>query len=420
MELFVSFSEIMAYFKRNIVKLIVVLAVFCIVFGLMPLKFVHNQYSSDTTMVISCQMPETAQTDYRLQYTSILNSRVQTATAMASGHDMIKVVADKLQIDEKEITSINTVQVGTGPVVKITVNSPLADKVADMADTTAQILAEKLTSTFPSPPISTLVSDKAIAPAPQSIRSSMMKAGILGLIFGFIVFVCYGIIAVLMDKTIRNSRYVSEALHTNLLGTIPLKSTESKKQDDFRILRAAAVSQANGGKSFLITDVCENNGAASVAVGFAKALASSGKKVLFMDIDFHSQAAASLLGVSPKKHLADILQGECSAEQAICQTQTNGLGVLYGAGSQTNPSADLLFSVRFEELINELSQKFDYIVGCAPSEVNYADADNVARLFDAVIMTAQYGSTPYQEFKDSFYRLGTAGGRIIGFVTTDV
>jgi succinoglycan biosynthesis transport protein ExoP len=420
MELFVSFSEIMEYFKRNLLKFIVVVAVFGIVFGLMPLKFVHNQYESDTTIVLSCEIPETAQTDYRLQYTSILNSRVQTAAAMASGHDMIQQVAKRMQIDDKLITSINAVQAGTGPVVKITVNSPVADKVEEMTNTAAEILSEKLASTFPSPKISLIVSDKAIAPAPQSMRSTMVKAGILGLIFGFIVSVCYGIIVVLMDKTIRNSHYVSEALKTNLLGTVPLKSAEQKKQKCFRVLRAAAVTQAADGKSFLITDVCEQNGASAVALGFANALAASGKNVLLMDIDFHTKALTSLLGISPKKHLADILSGECSAEQAICQTQTSGLSFLSGTSNQASNSADILFSARFEELMKEFSQKFDYIVGYVPSEVNYADADNAAKLFDFVVMTVKYGSTPYPEFKDSFHRLGTVGGRVIGFVTTDV
>ncbi len=420
MELFVSFSEIMEYFKRNIVKFIVVVAVFGIVFGLMPLKFVQHEYSGDTTIVLSCVVPEDAQTDYRLQYTSILNSRVQTAVAIASGHDMIKQTADMLQIDEKEITSITAVQVGTAPVVKLTANSPNAGKVESMTNTAAQILADKLTNAFPSPKLSAVVSDKAIPPVPQSNRSAMFKAGILGLIFGFIVCVCFGIVVVLMDKTIRNSHYVSEALKTNLLGMIPQKGGEEKKQDSFRKLRAAALNQANGGKSFLITDVCEHNGAPSVAVGLANVLASSGKNILLMDTDLHMHSLAVALNVQPKQSLSDILDGVCSSEQAICPTGITGLSLLSGTKNNTLNSSDILSSAQFEELVKELSQKYDYIVSYVPSEVRYADADNIAKLFDAVIMIAKYGSTPYHEFKDSYHRLGTSGGNVIGFVTTDI
>jgi succinoglycan biosynthesis transport protein ExoP len=420
MELFVSFSEIMEYFKRNILKFIVVLAVFGIVFGLIPLKFVHNQYTGDTTIVISCEVPENAQTDYRLQYTNILNSRVQTAIAMASGHDIIKKTADKLQIDETEITSITAVQVGAAPAVKLTVNSPKEDKIQNMTDTAAQILSEKLTSAFPSPKLSAVVSDKAIPPAPQSKRSAMLKTGVLGLIFGFIVFVCYGIIVVLMDKTIRNSRYVSEALRTNLLGVVPKKGSDEEKQGYFRKLRAAVVCQAAGGKSFLVTDVCEHDDGAFVAIGLANTLASSGKKVLLMDTDLHECSVAAALNIKPKQSLSNVLSGVCSAEQAICATSVNGLSLLSGAGKNPSDSSDALSTTQFEELVKGLSGKFDCIVSYASSEVRYADADNIAKLFDSVIMTAKYGVTPYNEFKGSYYRLGTAGGKVIGFVTTDV
>lgn len=420
MELFVSFSEIIGYFKRNILKFIIILAVFGIVFGLMPLKFVSHEYSADTTIIVSCEVPENAQTDYRLQYTSILSSRVQTAVALASGNDIIEQTATKLNIDKKSIISITAVQVGTAPVVKITANSADAGLVESVANTAAQVLSEKLTDAFPSPKLSAVVSDKAIPAVPQSDRSAILKAGILGLIMGFIVYVCFGIIVVMTDKTIRNSRYVSEALKTKLLGTVPQKGGEEKKGDSFRKLRAAAVNQAGGGKSFLVTDVCKHNGASIVAAGFASTLALSGRTVILIDADLHGHSMTKALNVKSEKNLSDVLSGICTAEHAITQTAVTGLSVIAGADSTAQNPADILSSVRFEGLVKELSEKFDYIVSYAPSEVHYPDADNIAKLFDSVIMTAKYGSTPYNEFKDSFHRLETVGGNIIGFVTTNI
>ncbi len=420
MELFVSFSEIMEYFKRNILKFIVILVVFGIVFGLMPLKFVHHEYSGDTTIVVSCEVPEDAQTDYRLQYTSILNSRVQTAIALASGKDIIKQTAEQLGIAENQIISIAAVQVGTAPVVKLTATSPNAGLVESVTNTAAQVLADKLTNAFPSPKLSAVISDKAIPAEPQSNRSAMLKAGILGLIIGFIAYVCFGIIVVMTDKTIRNSNYVSEALKTNLLGTVPQKGGEEKKGDSFRKLRAAAISQAGGGKSFLVTDVCEHNGASVVAAGFASALAFSGATVLVIDADLHAHGVAKALNVKPKQNLSDVLSGACSVEHAVAKTAVAGLYIISDVDSTAKNPADILSSVQFDGLVKELSEKFDYIVSYAPSEVRYPDADNIAKLFDSVIMTAKYGSTPYHEFKDSYHRLGIAGGNVIGFVTTDI
>jgi len=420
MELFVSFSEIVDYFKRNIVKFIVVLAVFGIVFGLMPLKFVNQEYSTDTTIVVSCEIPEDAQTDYRLQYTSILSSRVQTAVAMASGNDIVKQTAAKLNIDEKIISSINAVQVGPALAVKITATSTDATRVDSIANTAAEVLSEKLTNAFPSPKLSAVVSDKAIPQKAKSTKSMMLKTGIYGLIIGFIAYVCFGIFVVMTDKTIRNSNYVSEALKLKLLGTVSKNGDDEKKKDSYRKLRAAAISQAGGGKSFLVTDVCENNGASTVATGFASALALSGRTVILIDADLHAHSIAKELNVKSEKNLSDVLSGACSAEQAIARTEIAGMSVLFNKEDPTRNPSDILSSVEFEKLINELSGKFEYIVTNAPSEVRYPDTDNIANLFDSVVMTAKYGSTPYREFKDSFRCLKTVGGNIIGFVTTDV
>ncbi len=419
MELFVSFSEIMQYFKRNIRRLIVVIALFGIICGLLPLRFVHHEYSASTTVVISCEIPENATTDYRLQYTGILGSRVLTAVAVASGSDIVTQTAQRLNIDESKIANISAVQLNSAPVVKLSANSPDAKLVSEISDTAAQILAEKLTAAFPSPKITVTVSDKAVPAATQSNKSAMLKAGFLGLIIGFILCVCFGIAVVLMDKTIRNSNYVSEALKTNLLGILSKKGSEEKKLNGFRKLRAAALNQAGDGKSFMITDVCEHNGAPGVSVGFANALARSEKTVLLIDADLRKHNIAELLGVKPAQCLSDVLSGACTAEQAVSTTSMKGLSMMAGSESAAEDLTDILASDKFEKLVQELAPRFDYVVVNVPSEVRYPDADNLSKLFSAVIMVAKYGSTPYHEFKDSFHRLKASGAKIIGFVTTN-
>lgn len=419
MELFVSFSEIMRYFKRNIRKFAVVVALFGLVSALLPLEFVHHEYSASTTVVISCEIPEDANTDYRLQYTSILSSRVLTGIAMGTGSDIVTQTAQKLGIDEKEINSISAVQVNTAPVIKISASSSNAAMVSKISDTAAQVLSDKLTDAFPSPTLTTEVSDKAIPQEPQSNKSVMLKSGVLGLIVGFIVFVCFGIIVVLMDQTIRNSNYVSEALKTNLLGLLSKKNSGEKRLNGFRKLRAAAVNQAKDGKSFLVADVCEQNGASCVAVGLANAIACSEKTVLLIDANLRKHKIAELLKVSPKQSLADALNGTCSAEQAINATSVKGFSIIAGSESGGENLTDILASDKFEKLVEELAPKYDYVIVNVPSEVRYPEADNIAKLFSSVIMVAKYGSTPYYEFKESFYRLKTAGANIIGFVTTN-
>jgi tyrosine-protein kinase Etk/Wzc len=224
---------------------------------------------------------------------------------------------------------------------------------------------------------------------------------------------------VLTDKTIRNSHFVSEALKTNLLGTVPNKGGEEKLIDSYRKLRAAVMNQANGKKSFLVADVCENDGAAAVSSGFASAIARSGKKVLLIDANLRTNGVAEILDVKAEKNFYDVLRGTCTAQQAVCDTKVSGLSVIAGA-ENSEDLADLLASDKFSQLLDELEPNYDEVVVSAPSEVLYPDADNMAKLTGSVMMVAKYASTPYHEFKDSFQRLRTAGGNVIGFVTTAV
>lgn len=421
MELHVSFSEILAYFKRNLVRFVLVIAGFGLLFGLAPLKFFHPQYSASTTVLISCALPEDAQTDYRLQYTGILNNRVEAAVAMASGQDMIDEAARKLNVDPALISSVSAVQINTSPLLKITADTSQADLAARISDTTADILSEKMTRAFPSPQLTVEISDPAVPVNVQSKRALMLKSGLLGLVFGFLLSVGIGIVAVLLDRTVRNSRFAAEALHTDFLAAVPRKEPE-KKSASYRRLRAAILSRAKEKKRFLVADVCEQDGAAETALGLSASLAASGKRVLLVDADLHAPKIARLLSLNPRHTLADVLAGSAAdPEEAEEMTGTDGLTVIAAAAQTAEKCpADLLASDAFSSLLDRLGPKFDFVIVCAPSESCYPDADNIVSRFDAVLPVAKYGSTPFAELKEAFRKLQTAGGTVVGFVTTNV
>lgn len=419
MEIFVSFSEIMRYFKQHIRSFAVVVLLFGIVFGLMPLRFPNHEYSASTTVLVSCEVPEDAGTDYRLQYTSILSTRVQAAVVLATGTDLIAQTAQKLDINKDQIANISASQISSAPMVKLTITSSNANMAAMISDTAAQLLGEKLEAAFPSPQLTASISDKAIPVEPQSKKSAALKSGILGMIGGFLLYICFGIIRVLTDKTVRNSDAVSELLSLPFLGETARRASEGKKLDSYRKLRAAAIHQAGGGKSFLVTDVCVSNGAADVAVGLGSAIARSEKTVLLIDADVRTHQIAQKLNVQPEHNLSDVLDGDCAAQQAVAATSVKGLSLIAGSDKNVENLSDILATDQFGKMLAELSPRFDYVVVNVPSEVRFPDADNLASLCDSVILASKYGSTPYHEFRDSFRRLKTAGANMIGFVTTN-
>lgn len=417
MELFVSYSEIMHYFKRNRARFLIVVLAFGIVGGLLPLKFIHPVYHANTVFTMTCGIPDGVDSDYYLQYTNIVYSRVQSAMAMASEESLKAETAAKVGVDKSEITNIAAEQEGSAPVLKLTLGTTNAGKAARLSDTAAQLLIGDLKKQFPSPALSADISDPAPEVEAKSRKSSMVKAGFLGLVLGFLVYVCYGILAVLSDKTVRNSRSVEETLRIPLLAQIPRDRKE--RQGALRSLRSAALHQAGEAKSFLFADVCERNGAAESAAGFASSLAKAGKRVLLVDADLRGQKLAGLLGVQAEHTLNDVLAGSCSlGEAAVPVEAAGGLSLLCGAQSPDVFPADVFAGGAFEKLVGEALGRYDYVVFCAPAEIRYPDAESLAGLVKSVVLSVRYGSTPFRDLRESCGRLAAAGGRVIGFVTT--
>ena len=418
MEMSVNFSEIMHFFRRSWVKFLLVVLAFGIVCGLLPLKLIKFSYSANTTLTFVSSLPENADMDYREQYTSILNSRVQTALAEAGSNDLILRTAAKLGVDKGSICKITADQLKGAPVIKLTVQTTDGDHAAEISDTAAQLLADQITQQFPSPKLTASITDKALETKTQSHKSSMVKAGVLGLILGFIVYVCYGLICVLSDRSVRNGAYAAELIKIRFFGEIPHDSNSTARADAFRKTRAAVTHQLSGMKRFAVFSVNMNDGGCEAAAGFADSLAKAGNKVLLVDADLRDPKLAASFGIKVPKTLNDVLAGSCTVKQAAADVPNHaGLSLLGGAQLSESP-ADL-FARGFTKLTADADSDYDYVIIYAPSELTYPDADSLAGSVQAVILTAKYGSTTYVSLRDSVKSTQEAGGNVAGFIVTD-
>jgi polysaccharide biosynthesis transport protein len=419
MELFVSFSEVMHYYKRNWMKFLLVVLAFGIFGGLLSVKFAHPVYQASTVFTVTCGVPDGADSDYHLQYTNILYSRVQSAVALASGSDLLEQTAEEVGVNPSEITQITAKMENSSPVVKLTVSTTNAAKTAQISDTAAELLIQRLIKQFPDPVLTAGITDHAAEVQPQSRKSAVVKAGILGMILGFIVFICYGILAVLCDKTVRNGRFAEEMLKVRLLAEIP--HAAKNRENAIRTLRACALHAAGDRRNFLIANVCEQDGGEEIALKFSNALAVTGKSVLLVDCDLRSPKLANLVKMTPQKTLNHVLNGEYELSQAVVSAQqTKGLSFLFGTpDSNINPS-DLFASEKFAKFAEKAAASYDYVVFYAPSEIDFPDAESLAAHAKQVILSVKYGKTPLNTLKESCCRIKAAGGDLLGFVVTDV
>ncbi|MDQ2926428.1 MAG: CpsD/CapB family tyrosine-protein kinase [Acidobacteriota bacterium] len=209
------------------------------------------------------------------------------------------------------------------------------------------------------------------------------------------------------------------ALQARGLAVEQFRSLRSRMQEfrDLNTLKSILVGSGlpQEGKSFI---------AANLAISFARHKSS---RVLLIDGDMRRSTLHHLLGCACEPGLTDYLEGNATVQSILQRPDTTGSGVpnntldsltFIGAGKDSDKAADLSGNHRFEELIAAVSPMFDWIV-IDSSPVNLvADAVNLARACDGVLLVARGGSTKFEaaqratsEFKAS---------NILGFVLNAV
>lgn len=418
MEISVSFSDIWNFIKRNLWKLLIVVILFGIVGGYMSLQALTPTYHSDSTVVISCAVPQDADKDYRMQYNGVLGTRVSSGLAIANADQLKQDIADKLQIPVAEITSINAVQNQNAPSIKITTSTKDAEQCAAISNAACEIVGQKLQQMFPTPALTVTMVDAGKQAVAVSHKMAAMKGAILGGAFAVVLCFIFAVLKVILDKHVRNSASAAETLKLEFLGEA---GTGKRKKDDIRRIRSAAVLQAGGGRSLLFAPISHNSMEQELISGVADSMAGSRKKVLLMDTDMENPTLAAKMEIQPKATIYDVLSGSASLQEAATPTKVENLsflGCATAAGAEN--AADLLGSVAFAKLMEEAKEQYDYVLLSAPAETDSADADAAAAVCDAIIMVVRYGVTPMHAFRTSLERVRTSGGKVIGFVTTDV
>ncbi len=420
MELFVSFSEILRFFKRNLWKFAAAVVACGILFGAVSLRNYEEEYSATSTILIACTIDDNASPDYSNQYASMLNVRLQAAIAMAPSLDLKQAVAERAGVEESEINAITAQQITTSTLIEITVSTGEREKAAMLADAAAEQIGEEIEAIYPTPPIQVHITDHAVEPDAQSPTGAAVKSAVLGMAMGLVLSLCVGVAVLLLDHTIRNGAYVAQSLKIPFLGSLRANAAGEKAADEYRKLRAAVTQQVGEKGSILLTPVKGKKGAAPVAAGLGRVFTLTGKSVLLVEADFSGSGLGQQLGASGgQQGLAQVLTGKCALAEAVSSTGGQNLFFL-SAGSGAGSSADLLASQAFPAFLKEAAAAYDYVLCVLPSEEKMPDADSAAHCADGVVLVAEYGVTPYHNFQESLMRLHTAGGKVAGFVLNGV
>jgi capsular exopolysaccharide synthesis family protein len=300
---------------------------------------------------------------------------------------------------------------------------------------------------------------------------------LLAFIASLVMAICTAILTDVMDNTIRDPEQVARALDTSVLGTLPTvkemrrlihpgagnsleappelidedsllgqgiirykkEEAESKKkkmrgaspnagyegissyEEAIRTLRHSILlpDLDRSVKSLLITSATPGEGKSTAIIHLAIAHAEQGKKTLIIDADLRRPSIHKKLNLNGSLGLSNVLLGEFRWKETIVKNeQWPDLDVV-PSGTASRRASDLVGSMMMD-ILDEASKEYDLILVDAPPLLGFAEAMQVAKSVDGVVVMARAGQTSRRAVATVLATLKRLRANVIGLVLNEV
>ncbi len=175
----------------------------------------------------------------------------------------------------------------------------------------------------------------------------------------------------------------------------------------------------NGCKRICLTSGLASEGKSTTVLNLAISFAENGSKVLLIDADMRRPSLARLLIEKATPGLSNVLAGLCSVNAAIHHDVRPNLDVILSGEVPPTP-LELLASDRMKEMMDELSQRYEYILIDTPPVGIVSDTCEVARVTDGVLFLVRQNETVKDAVVQGIKQLELSNAKILGFVLNGI
>jgi len=277
-----------------------------------------------------------------------------------------------------------------------------------------------LASTIPS--AKTL--DKAYV-IPKPVAPKKMVILLIALIIGMVIPIAIIYIIDLFDQTIKDKKELQRLTKVPYVGSISTAKENEKVvvgegnttpiAEMFRLIRTNLQFMLSSKPShvIMITSAGSGEGKSFTAINLALSFALTNKKVLLVGLDIRKPALGQYLDISEKSGITHYLSNESLTTDAITLKSDlhKNLHIILSGPVPPNPT-ELLMSYRLDEMIEELRDKYDYIIlDSAPLGI-VSDTYLLNRLSDNVLFVCRQNYTPREatELINEVYQKGSLNG----------
>ena len=197
---------------------------------------------------------------------------------------------------------------------------------------------------------------------------------------------------------------------------VSLTDQASLGAEKFRFLgvRLRQLRQARSLKKLLITSTVPEEGKTMICANLAISLAQRrSQKVLLLEGDLRRPTLSTRFGFPDLPGLSESLQGGGDPVPRLCYFEQAGLWFM-PAGRPPNNPLDLMQSPRLAEIMDQLTEWFDWILIDSPPIAPLADASVWMRLADGILMVVREGKTQKRQLRRGLQKLDQA--KMLGVV----
>lgn len=173
--------------------------------------------------------------------------------------------------------------------------------------------------------------------------------------------------------------------------------------------------EKKGYKSFTICSCEPGDGATTVAINLAAALASSGWKTVLVDGDMRKKSMFKRLNEETSIGFSNYLNNQTEMRDVIYETTTDLLYYI-PSGDLTDNPVRLLCSMKMEEAKRTLEDDFDFVIYDMPAMNAAMDANVIAVKSDACILVVASGETSKKGLAAAANTLKEEGANLLGVI----
>jgi capsular exopolysaccharide synthesis family protein len=164
----------------------------------------------------------------------------------------------------------------------------------------------------------------------------------------------------------------------------------------------------------MVTSSNPGEGKTTTAANLAISIADMEKSTLLIDCDLRKPSIHRMFKISNRLGLTNLLLGECQQGEVIVK-RSQYLDILTSGSLPPNP-AEVLGSKRMKAFIENMKEKYDYVILDTPPVMAVTDAQIISTMSDGVLLVAASKETSRDSLIKTKELLTNVKANIIGVI----